>query len=147
MLPLYSQPQYSSELSRTLGASRMRFGSGVLAVLLGLQATSVLAADCAFQPFSTVPGADVSLQWTARSGRPCELLLRVGNGTGATRMLVVQQAANGTAATPTLSSIRYVSRPGFVGRDRFVIERTAESMARRVIRGTAHWTIDVNVVP
>lgn len=125
----------------------MRVRFGLAAVFLALQAHPTLAADCAFQPFSTVPGADVALHWTAKSGRPCNLTLRIGNGTGATEMRVVQQARNGTAATPSLSSIRYVSRPGFVGQDRFVIERTAESMARVVIRGTAHWTIDVNVVP
>ncbi len=55
MLPLYSQPQYTSKPSqakpsRTSGASQMHFGSGVLAVLLGLEATSVLAADCALLP-------------------------------------------------------------------------------------------------
>lgn len=66
----------------------MRFGTGVLALLLGLQATPVLAANCTFQPFSTVPGADLALQWTVRSGRPCDVLLRVGNGIGVSRMLV-----------------------------------------------------------
>lgn len=125
----------------------MRSWFRLLTFLLGLQTAPAFAANCSFQPFSTVPGADLTLQWTAKSGRPCDLTLRVGNGTGATEMQVIQQASNGTASTPSLSSIRYISRPGFVGRDRFVIERTAESMARRVIRGTAHWTIDVAVVP
>ncbi len=32
----------------------MRFGSGVLAFLLGLQATSVLAVDCALLPHMSV---------------------------------------------------------------------------------------------
>ncbi len=124
---------------------RVRLGLGVFLMLL--QASPVLAANCAFQPFSTVPGADIELHWTAKSGRPCNLTLRIGNGNGATEMRVVEPASNGTATTPSLSSIGYVSRPGFVGQDRFIIERTAESMARVVIRGTAHWTIHVNVVP
>ncbi len=41
---------FQAKPSRTSGASRMHFGSGVLAVLLGLEATSVLAADCALLP-------------------------------------------------------------------------------------------------
>ena len=125
----------------------MRFGFCLLTLMLGLLPTPGFAADCAFQPFSTVPGIDIALQWRAKSGRPCLFILKMGTGAGATSMVVAQQAANGTASTPTLTSIRYASRPGFVGRDRFVIERTAESMTRRVFHGTAHWTIDVNVVP
>ena len=125
----------------------MRFGCCLLTLLLGLQSAPVMAGDCAFQPFSTYPGLDLDLHWTARSGHPCTLLLRIGRGAGASRMVVSALAGNGMATTPSRSSIRYVSRPGFVGRDRFVIERTAESMGRFVMRGTAHWTIDVNVVP
>ena len=58
-----------------------------------------------------------------------------------------EPAAGGTASTPTLNSLRYLPRPGFVGHDRFVIERTAEGMARHVLRGTAHRTVEIDVVP
>lgn len=106
--------------------------SGVIALLLGSQGAPALAADCSFAAFSTVPGVDMTTRWTVRSGRPCDMTVPVNDG---------------TASTPTESRIRYVSRPGFVGHDRFVISRTAESMARRVLRGTAHWTVEVDVVP
>ncbi len=125
----------------------MRCLCGLSGLLLGLRASTVLAATCTFQPFTTVPGADVDIRWAAKSGHPCTLVLTVDSHIEVQRMLVVQQAAHGTAATPTLSSISYRSRPGFVGRDSFVIERTAEGMARRVIGGTAHWTVNVDVVP
>lgn len=125
----------------------MRRVFGLLALLLGSQVSPVSAANCTFKPFSTVPGADVDLQWAAKSGRPCTFLVKTTSGIESKQMLVVQQATHGTAATPTLTSISYVSRPGFVGRDSFVVERTAESLARRIIRGTARWTIDVDVLP
>jgi hypothetical protein len=125
----------------------MRRLSGVLILWLGLQTSSAFAANCTFQPFTTVPGADVELQWGARSGRPCTLLLHITGSIGASRMLVARQAVHGVAATPTLSSISYVSQPGFVGHDSFVVDRTAEAMTPRVMRGTAHWTIDVDVTP
>ena len=125
----------------------MRFGSGLVVLLLGLKAAPALAANCTVEPFSTVPGADVTTRWTVRSGHACDLTLRVGNGIGVSSMAVIKPAAGGTASTPTLNSIRYLPRPGFVGHDRFVIERTAEGMARRVLRGTAHWTVEIDVVP
>lgn len=121
--------------------------SGVIALLLGSQGAPALAADCSFAAFSTVPGVDMTTRWTVRSGRPCDMTVPVNDGIGVSSMLVVDQAGDGTASTPTESRIRYVSRPGFVGHDRFVISRTAESMARRVLRGTAHWTVEVDVVP
>ena len=125
----------------------MRHSLGLLAVLVGLQASPALAAECSFQPFTTVPGADVGLMWSAKSGHPCTLLLKVSSRIDNVSMTVARQATHGKAATPTVTTISYVSRPGFVGRDSFVIERTAEAMARFVTRGTAHWTINVNVVP
>lgn len=125
----------------------MRVGSGLVLLLFGLQAGPVLAADCTVAPFSTVPGADVTLRWTVRSGHPCELLLTAGPGIDVSDMRVVEVAADGTAAVPGLNVIRYVPRPRFVGHDRFVVERTAEAMARRVLRGTARWTVEVDVVP
>ena len=125
----------------------MRIGSCLVLLLLCLQAGPVLAADCTVAPFSTVPGADVTTRWTVRSGHPCQLLLSVGTGIDVSDMRVVEAAAGGTATTPTLNTIRYVPRPGFTGHDRFVVERTAEAMARRVLRGTAHWTVEVDVVP
>lgn len=125
----------------------MRFGSGLCALALGLRAVPALAANCTFEPFSTVPGADLTTIWTVRSGHPCDVTLRVGDGIGVSSMTVVEPAAGGVASTPTLNSIRYVPRPGFVGHDRFVVERTAEGMARRVLRGVAHWTVEIDVVP
>lgn len=125
----------------------MRVGSRLLIFLLGLHAGPVLAADCGFEPFSTVAGADVTTHWRVRSGRACTLLLKVDSGVEVGDMHVAAAAAGGTATTPSLNTIRYVPRPGFTGHDRFVVERTAESMGRRVLRGTAHWTVEVDVLP
>ena len=112
----------------------MRFGSGLFALALGLRAVPALAANCTFEPFSTVPGADLTTLWTVKSGHPCDVTLRVGDGIGVSSMTVVEPAAGGVASTPTLN-------------DRFVVERTAEGMARRVLRGVAHWTVEIDVVP
>ncbi len=125
----------------------MRFVFGLFALALGIAASPAFARDCTFENFGAVPGVDLNLQWAARSGHSCVLNLKVGARADNTSIAVVQQAAHGTAGTPTPLSISYVSRPGFVGRDSFVIESTAEVMSRIVIRGTAHWTINVNVTP
>ncbi len=125
----------------------MRLAPALLAVPLALQLGPAQAGACWFQPFSTIPGADVSLRWVAKSGHPCALTITVGRGLGVTDMRVSEQPAHGTVSLPSFAVIRYVSRPGFVGHDRFVVSRTAEAMWRLVTRGTAHWTIDVDVVP
>ncbi len=57
-------------------------------------------------------------------------------------------ASHGVASTPTLQTWSYVSQAGYVGRDHFVFDETGEVMTtRRVVRGTSHIDVDVDVVP
>ena len=80
-----------------------------------------------------------------RGGRPCDVALKAGTGVGSMRG--VEPAARGAAATPALERISDLSRRGVVGHDRFGVERTEEASARRVLRGSAHGTVEVDVVP
>ena len=88
-----------------------------------------------------------------RSGAVCGVsftqggLGRTVSAGGINRLAIGEQAAHGRAGTSGLNSWGYVSQKGFTGKDRFVLEVGGEIMYNRVIRGTSHVTVDVDVVP
>ncbi len=113
-----------------------------------------LAGDCRFDRFSFVFGSDAQTHMVVRSGRLCTISMRMGlayrsayvGGPGA--VSVSTPASHGVASTPTLQTWTYVSQKGYVGKDHFVFDETGEVMTtRRVLRGTSHIDVDVDVVP
>lgn len=124
--------------------------------VLGL-ATSpspAFAVGCHVDSFSFVFGVDAQTHMTVKSGQLCNIAMRMGlrmrsaNVGGPSDMSVAEQAAHGVASVPDLQNWNYVSRPGYVGKDRFVLQDTGEVMTtRHVYNGTSHITVDVDVVP
>ncbi len=125
------------------------------AFILGLAAAAspASAAGCHVDSFSFIFGSDAQTHMTVKSGQLCNVSMRMGlrmrsaNVGGPSDVSVAEQAAHGVASTPDLQNWNYVSRPGYVGKDRFVIQETGEVMARYVYSGTSHFTVDVDVMP
>ena len=125
-----------------------------IAVIMVAMATPALAANCQIEHFEFVFGTDAQTRMVVKSGRLCTISMRMGlayrsayvGGPGA--ISVSTPASHGVASTPTLQSWAYVSQPGYVGKDHFVFDETGEVMTtRRVVRGTSHIDVDVDVVP
>lgn len=110
-------------------------------------------SNCHVESFQLFFGSDVETHMTVRSGAVCGVsFVQGGRGRtvsagGINRMGVSEQAQHGRAGTSGFSSWGYASQKGYVGPDRFVLEIGGEIMYDRVIRGTSHVTVDVNVVP
>ena len=126
----------------------------MLATLVTSAAGPAFAAGCHVDPFSTVFGADTGTHMTVPSGQRCGITLRMGgrglsgNVGGAAGVTLDQQAQHGTVTGAGPNHLDYVSQRGYAGPDRFVFERTGESMGRNgksVHRGTSHYTVDVDV--
>ncbi len=121
----------------------LRLGLSLLFVLPSLAAS---AAGCRIAPFRLFFGQDSQMHMVARSGRPCGSIIN-WHGGGASAMTIAQPPANGVVTTPSINSWRYVSRPGFTGKDRFVLQTSGVTMARRVYSGTSNIAVAVDVVP
>ncbi len=121
----------------------MRLSLGLLFVLPSVAAS---AAGCRVDPFRLFFGQDSQMSMVARSGRPCGSTIN-WHGGGASAMTVEQPPANGVVTTPSVNSWRYVSRPGFTGKDRFVLETSGVTMGRQVYGGTSNISVSVEVVP
>jgi len=123
-------------------------------VALVMPATPASAVGCHVDTFSVVFGSDSQTHMTVKSGQLCNVAMTMGlrmrsvNAGGPSDMSVAEQAAHGLASVPNLQNWNYVSRPGYVGKDRFVLQDTGEVMTtRHVYNGTSHITVDVDVVP
>ncbi len=125
-----------------------------VAILMVGTAGPALASDCRIQNFQFVFGSDAQTRMVVRSGRLCKISMQMGltyqqayvGGPGA--ISVSMPASHGVASTPTLQTWSYVSQPGYVGKDHFVFDESGEVMTtRRVLRGTSHIDVDVDVVP
>ena len=122
-------------------------------LILVLTAGPVHAAGCRVDPFSAPFGSDVETHMVVRSGQLCGVKMQMGlqnrsaNVGGSTGMTISEPAGHGSASVPTPQSWAYVSQPGYVGKDRFVVESSGEVMSRYVIRGTSHYAVNVDVVP
>ena len=66
---------------------------------------------------------------------------------GINHLSVSEPPLHGRAVTSGLNRWGYQPQKGYVGPDRFVLDVGGEFMTRRVIAGTSHITVDVDVVP
>ena len=125
-----------------------------IAIVMVATAGPALASDCRIDRFTIIFGSDSQTRMVVKSGRLCSITMHMGltqrsayvGGPGA--VSISSPASHGVASTPTLQTWTYVSQPGFVGKDHFVFDESGEVMTpRRVIRGTSHIDVDVDVVP
>lgn len=111
------------------------------------------AATCQLTPFQVQFGVDAETHMTVGSGQTCGVSMQMGgrgrtvSGGGPNGMEVGEAPTHGVAKTFGLNAWGYASRPGYTGQDRFVILSSGEIMGERIIRGTSHITVDVDVVP
>ena len=125
-----------------------------IAISILVMAAPALAADCRIEHFQFVFGSDAQTRMVVKSGRLCTISRQMGlanrsayvGGPDATS--ISTPPSHGVASTPTLQTSTYVSQAGYVGKDHFVFDVTGEVMTtRRVLRGTSHIDVEVDVVP
>lgn len=121
----------------------------VTAALLSAVISSASAQDCHVQQFYTVFGTDNQVNMAVKSGRPCIVTLNARAAVQSSSIL--RNGANGTALMPTSHRWGYQSRPGFVGKDSFVVEMVGTSYVGRAnqipVTGPSKISVDVDVVP
>lgn len=133
----------------------MRPHRSALTLSLCLAAGPALAATspCRVDPFQMSIGSDAATHMVVRSGATCGVSFgqrstgRSIAAGGINHVAVAEQASHGQAGTSGTSTWGYRSQKGYTGKDRFVIEAGGEVLYDRVIRGTSHVTVDVDVVP
>jgi hypothetical protein len=86
--------------------------------LLAAVGSQALAANCAGTRVNTLANQTVQGDMFAVSGKPCGRVL-LGSRGPTTGVRVLQQPSHGSATVRGLRVV-YVSRPGYVGDDRFV---------------------------
>lgn len=132
----------------------MRLHLSVLVPLLALASgPAAAAATCQIAPFDLSFGSDGETTMVVRSGAVCGVsFVQGGRGRtvsagGINHLGISEQGLHGRAGTSGYNGWGYQSQKGYVGKDRFVLEVGGEIMYSRVIRGTSHITVDVDVVP
>ncbi|MGI3902075.1 MAG: hypothetical protein ACRYGP_26370 [Janthinobacterium lividum] len=129
--------------------THLRFAAFLLA---GLTASPALAATCQITPFELSFTNDSATTMVVTSGSVCGVnFISGGRGRtvsagGINHLAVAEQGTHGRAGTQGFNVWGYQSQKGYVGKDRFVLEVGGEIMYNRVIRGTSHVTVDVDVV-
>ena len=124
-----------------------------LVAALSSAAAPAFAANCQVTPYQLFFGSDGSTRMVVKSGAVCGVSFTQGgrgrtvSAGGVNHLAISEQAAHGRAGTQGLTSWGYASQKGYVGPDRFVLEVGGEIMAERILRGTSHITVDVDVVP
>ena len=118
-------------------------------VLSVTSATKSFAADCNIDHYNFVFGQDTSTHMTVKSGKTCGSTIRT-NGGGLRSLAIAQSPQSGNAMTPTSVRWEYRSKPGYSGKDSFVVQGSGESMSNK--RGATHSgnvniNVDVDVVP
>ena len=133
------------------GSRTMR---NAIAISMVMMAGPALASDCRIDQFSIVFGSDSQTRMVVKTGRLCSIMMHMGLTNrsayvgGPNAISISTPASHGVASTPTPRTWTYVSQPGYVGQDHFVFDQTGEVMTtRRVVRGTSHIDVDVDVVP
>lgn len=122
-------------------------------LILAVAAGPAAAASCHVDPFQVHFGTDSQTHMVVKSGMTCGVsfvqggLGRTVNAGGINQLTISEQASHGRAGTTGLTAWGYQSQKGYAGKDRFVVETGGEIMGDRVIRGTSHFTVDVDVVP
>jgi hypothetical protein len=122
-------------------------------VVLLTASPALAAANCQITPFTISFVSDSETTMVVRSGSVCGASFisggrgRTVSAGGINHLAVFEQGAHGRAGTSGFNVWGYQSQKGYVGRDRFVLEVGGEIMYERVIRGTSHVTVNVDVVP
>ncbi len=130
----------------------LRSAASLLAAVLWA-GPACAAANCQIAPFTLSFVSDSETTMVVRSGSVCSVnFLSGGRGRtvsagGINHLAVSEQGAHGRAGTSGFNVWGYQSQKGYVGHDRFVLEVGGEIMYNRVIRGTSHVTVAVDVVP
>lgn len=117
--------------------------------LLTVCATECLAADCNIDHYNFIFGQDTSTHMTVKSGKTCGSNIRTGGG-GLRSLTIAQPPQSGSAMTPTNVRWEYRSKPGYAGKDSFVVQGAGESMSNKrgaVHSGNVNINVDVDVVP
>lgn len=126
---------------------KVLFGSSaLLAIVLP---THAYAEDCHVDHYSFIFGQDTSTHMMVKAGKTCGSNLRVGGG-GLTSLAIAQPPQNGHATTPTSMRWEYRPKPGYSGKDAFVVQGVGESMSSKrgaVHSGNVNINVDVDVVP
>ena len=121
----------------------------VAAAFLSAVISSASAQDCHVQQFYTIFGTDNQVNMAVKSGRPCIVTLNARASVESSSIL--RNGTNGTALMPTSHRWGYQSRPGFVGRDNFVVEMVGTSYVGRAnsipVTGSSKISVDVDVEP
>ena len=105
------------------------------------------AKDCNIEHYNFVFGQDTSTHMTVKSGKSCGSTITTRGG-GMQSLAISQPPQSGSAMTPTLVRWEYRSKPGYSGKDAFVVQGSGESMGQRgVHRGNVNINVDVDVVP
>jgi hypothetical protein len=124
-------------LQARLGAIFMR----VLALGLLLAVTwSSLADACAVGHGELFDKAESVTTMSVESGRSCSIPTFANDTATLTSVRIAKQAGNGFADIQDGSSLRYRSRPGFKGRDEFIV-----ALCATVHGGKGCATVRVNV--
>ena len=126
---------------------KILFGSSAsLAIVLS---TYAHAENCHVDHYNFVFGQDTSTHMMVKSGKTCGSSIRVGGG-GLTSLTIAQPPQSGQATTPSSVRWEYRPKPGYSGKDAFVVQGTGESMSSKrgiVHSGNVNINVDVDVVP
>lgn len=121
----------------------------VAATLLSGVISSASAQDCHVQQFYTIFGTDNQVNMAVKSGKPCIVTMNARAAVQSSSIL--RNGASGAVLMPTSHRWGYQSRPGFVGKDSFVVEMVGTSYVGRAnqipVSGPSKITVDVDVVP
>ena len=125
----------------------------VSVLILALAPVPAAAANCQVTPFTLNFGIDGDTRMVVRSGAPCGLSFvqggpgRTVSAGGINHLGISEPPSHGRATTSGFNAWGYQSQKGYVGKDRFVLDVGGEIMYRRIIAGTSHIAVDVDVVP
>ncbi len=118
----------------------------IVAVVLITGASPAFAANCVVQPFSYIFGADIDAHMAVKTGLPCRFGLNAQSKLQSSK--IEQNASSGTVIGADDRHWIYRSRPGFSGKDSFVVLISGDSVRRsRIISGETKISVDVDVSP
>ena len=116
----------------------------ILAALAALLISSSAAfAQCEVKGYSIFFGSDTSFMLYAGSGETCGASIG-GRGNSIDSIKITSPPKNGVARIANLSTFGYRSKPGFHGKDQFVIHMVG-STSNPITHGASDVTVDVTV--
>lgn len=118
------------------------FGATLVLILMDGVAS---AADCHVDHYDIIFGTDTSTHMTVRSGKSCGSTIVMRRGS--LQSLAVAQSPQSGIAAASGFRWEYKSKPGFSGKDAFIVQGSGEQMGNRgVHRGAVNISVDVDVV-